>query len=193
MSPAAGPGGHDHGSRGAGFTGTRNRTPKPTPVTNILLLNNSVKTVRPEFLIRTSTRDREIPPVNLDNSLNPSPVQPTVVTAPSISIFRFLSRPTNLNPNVTAWPQTTAADSESPCYPSREAWLVNLREETEAAELRAKLALADEATALARRNTKLLDQWTLKPWNWTVSATYYESRALPHLNSRVRKYAHSLG
>ena len=30
-------------------------------------------------------------------------------------------------------------------------------EETEAAELQAKLALADEATALARQNTKLLD------------------------------------
>ena len=34
---------------------------------------------------------------------------------------------------------------------------MNLREETEEAEYRAKLALADEATALARLNTKLLD------------------------------------
>ena len=46
---------------------------------------------------------------------------------------------------------------DPPITPSREALLVNLREETEAAELRAKLALADEATALARRNTKFLD------------------------------------
>ena len=31
----------------------------------------------------------EISPVNLDNAPNPSPVQPTVVTTPSTSIFRF--------------------------------------------------------------------------------------------------------
>ena len=37
----------------------------------------------------------EIYPVNLDNAPNPSPVQPTVVTTPSTSIFRFLSRPTS--------------------------------------------------------------------------------------------------
>ena len=34
---------------------------------------------------------------------------------------------------------------------------MNLQKETKAAELRAKLALADEATSLAHRNTKLLD------------------------------------
>ena len=98
----------------------------------------------------------EIYPVNLDNAPNPSPVQPTVVTTPSTSIFRFLSRPTSLNPNVTDRSRRVAS-VDLPITPSREALLVNLREETEAAELRAKLALADEATALARRNTKLLD------------------------------------
>ena len=98
----------------------------------------------------------EIYPVNLDNAPNPSPVQPTVVTTPSTSIFRFLSRPTSLNPNVTDRSRRVA-NVDLPITPSREALLVNLREETEAAELRAKLALADEATALARRNTKLLD------------------------------------
>ena len=98
----------------------------------------------------------EISPVNLDNAPNPSPVQPTVVTTPSTSIFRFLSRPTSLNPNVTDRSRRVAS-VDLPITPSREALLVNLREETEAAELRAKLALADEATALARRNTKLLD------------------------------------
>ena len=126
----------------------------------------------------------EISPVNLDNAPNPSPVQPTVVTTPSTSIFRFLSRPTNLNPNVTDHSRRVTS-VEPPITPSREALLVNLREETEAAELRSKLALADEATAL-QWLAGILSSWTLKLWNWTASATYYESRDLPLLNSRVR-------
>ena len=102
----------------------------------------------------------EISPVNLDNAPNPSQVQPTVVTTPSTFIFQFLSRPTNLNPNVTDRSRKVTS-VEPPITPSREALLVNLRDETEAAEFRAKLALADETPALARRklarNTKLLD------------------------------------
>ena len=121
----------------------------------------------------------EVSPVNLDNAPNSSPAQPTAVTTQSTSIFRFLSRLTNLNPIVTDCSRRVTS-IEPLITQSREELLVNLREETEAAELRAKLALADEATALA------LSSWTLKPWNWTASATYYESRALPHLNSRIR-------
>lgn len=101
-----------------------------------------------------------VPSIKLDNAPNPSPVQSTGVTTPSTSIFRFLSRQPSLNllnPNVTDRSRR-ATNVEPLLTPSRrEDSLVTLREETEAAELRAKLALADEATALARRNTKLLD------------------------------------
>jgi hypothetical protein len=112
--------------------------------------------IRDDSEVLVSEQHAEIRPVNLDNAPNPSPVQQTVMTTPSTSIFRFLSRQTNLNPNVT-----DRSRRITPVEPlstaSREDLLVNLREETESAELRAKLARADEATALARRNTKLLD------------------------------------
>ena len=98
----------------------------------------------------------EVSPVNLDNAPNSSPAQPTAVTTQSTSIFRFLSRLTNLNPIVTDCSRRVTS-IEPLITQSREELLVNLREETEAAELRAKLALADEVTVLARRNTKLLD------------------------------------
>ena len=64
----------------------------------------------------------EISPVNLDNAPNPFPVQPNVVTTLSTSIFRFLSRPTSLNPNVTDRSRRVAS-VDPPIPPSRKALL----------------------------------------------------------------------
>ena len=66
---------------------------------------------------------------------------------------------------------------------------MNLREETEAAELRTKLSFDDEATTLARWNTKLLDLEALELDRNLVrkcNLLQLQSRALPHLSSRVR-------
>ena len=57
-------------------------------------------------------RHIEISPVNLDNDPNPSPVQQTVVTTPSTSIFRFCVSPNQFEPQChRPQPPTAAAES----------------------------------------------------------------------------------
>ena len=104
----------------------------------------------------------------------------------AISIFRVLSCQTNLNPKIT-YSSSRVTSVEPLIIQSREKLLVNLHEETEAAELLQSWLLQ---TRLPSWLAGILCSWTLKPWNWTAtwsaSATYYESSVLPHLNSRGR-------